>query len=74
MKLQLTGEAFNLLNHTNVTGVNTTAYNYTAAGSGACVGHTNGCLVPNAAFLYPTASSNLLGGSRQLQISGRFSF
>ena len=73
-KLQLIGEAFNLFNHTNVSGVNTTAYNYTAAGSGACAGHINGCLVPNTAFLYPTSSSNLLGGARQLQISFRFSF
>lgn len=83
VKLSLIGEAFNLFNHTNVflggggsssNGVNTTAFNYTAAGSGACTGHANGCLVPNAAYLYTTATSNLMGGSRQLQISGRLTF
>ena len=31
LKLSLMGEAFNLFNHTNVSSVNTTAFNYTAA-------------------------------------------
>ncbi|HYW48208.1 MAG TPA: TonB-dependent receptor [Bryobacteraceae bacterium] len=74
VKLSLVGEAFNLFNHTNVSSVNTTAFNFTAAGSGVCGGHTNGCLAPNAAFLAPTATSNLLWGPRQLQISGRLTF
>jgi len=74
VKLALLGEVFNLFNHTNVSGVNTTAFNYTAAGSGLCAGHTNGCLVPNAAFLAPTATSSLLWGPRQLQVSGRLTF
>jgi hypothetical protein len=73
-KLQLIGEAFNLFNHTNIASVNTTAFNYAAAGSSFCAGHTNGCLSPNAAFLAPTGSSNGLWGSRQLQISGRITF
>ncbi|HJT87202.1 MAG TPA: TonB-dependent receptor [Bryobacteraceae bacterium] len=74
LRLQLLGEAFNLFNHTNIDRLNTTAYNYVAAGSGACAGHANGCLVPNAAFMAPTSTSNLLWGSRQLQVSGRISF
>jgi hypothetical protein len=74
VKLTLLGEAFNLFNHTNVSSVNTTAFNYTAAGSGVCAGHTNGCYAPNAAFMAPTATSNLLWGPRQLQISGRVTF
>jgi hypothetical protein len=74
LKLALIGEAFNLFNHTNVSGVQTTAFTYSAAGSGACAGHTNGCLVPNPAFLTPTSTSNLLWGPRQLQISGRLTF
>ena len=74
MKFSLIGEAFNLFNHFNVVSVNTTAFNYVAAGSGVCANHTNACLVPNAPFLVPTATSSLLGGARQLQISGRFSF
>jgi hypothetical protein len=74
LQLSLIGEAFNLFNHTNIASVNTTAFNYTAAGSGACAGHANGCLAPNAAFLAPTGASNLLWGPRQLQISGRITF
>ena len=71
LKLSLIGEAFNLFNHTNISGVNTTAFNYAAAGSGACAGHTNACFVPNTdPFLAPTSTSNLLWGPRQLQISG----
>ena len=74
VKLALLGEAFNLFNHTNVVSVNTTAFNYTAAGSGVCSGHANACYVPNAAFMAPTATSSLLGGARQLQVSGRLTF
>ncbi len=74
VRLQLLGEAFNLFNHTNILGVNTTQYNYTAAGSGACAGHTVGCLVPSASFLAPTTTSNGLYGARQLQISGKIVF
>jgi Carboxypeptidase regulatory-like domain len=74
VKLALQGEAFNLFNHTNVVSVNTTAFNFTAAGSGVCSGHTNGCYAPNAAFLAPTATSSLLSGPRQLQISAKLTF
>ncbi len=74
VKLALMGEVFNIFNHTNVSSVNTTAFNYSASGSGVCAGHTNGCLSPNAAFLAPTATSNLLWGPRQVQISGRITF
>jgi outer membrane receptor protein involved in Fe transport len=73
-RLQLLGEAFNLFNHTNIASVNTTAWNYAAAGSSFCAGHANGCLSPNAPFFAPTSSSNGLWGSRQLQISGRITF
>jgi hypothetical protein len=74
VRLSLIGEAFNLFNHTNVSSVNTTGFTYSAAGSGVCLGHTNGCLVPNAAFLVPTATSNLIWGARQLQLSARLMF
>ena len=73
-RLSLLGEAFNLFNFTNFFAVNATEYNYSAAGSGACSGHTNGCVVFNPAFLTPTASNNGLYGARQLQISGRITF
>jgi hypothetical protein len=74
VKLALMGEVFNLFNHTNVSGVNNTAFFYAAPGSGLCAGHTNACFYPNSAFLAPTATSNLLWGSRQVQISGRLTF
>ena len=74
LQLRLAGEAFNLFNHTNIVSLNTTQYNFTNAGSGACAGHTNGCLNPNASFLAPTGSSNGLYGPRQLQISARLEF
>jgi hypothetical protein len=80
MKLQVIGEAFNLFNHTNVVGVTATAYGYQAAGS-----TTNGftcpstavnasCLVPQPSFLAPSSTSSVLGGARQLQISGKLFF
>ena len=78
VRLALLGEAFNLFNHTNVVSVNTQAFNYLApnatSGSFNCNGHTNGCYFPNAAFLATTATSSLLGGARQLQVSARLTF
>jgi Carboxypeptidase regulatory-like domain/TonB dependent receptor len=74
LKLSLVGEAFNIFNFTNFYTVNTTAYNFSAAGSGACAGHTNACLVANPLFLAPLTSNNNLSGARQLQISGRITF
>jgi len=73
-RLAFIGEAFNLFNFTNIYSVNSTAYNFSAAGSGACAGHTNACLVANPAFFAPLTSNNNLSGARQLQISGRFRF
>lgn len=79
-RLQLIGEAFNVLNHTNITSVNGTAFNYTALGSGVCTaavaGGTSGCIVPNATFLAPTSSTSTNGlyAARQLQISAKFVF
>ena len=70
----IVGEAFNLFNFTNIYTVNTTEYNYSAAGSGVCAGHANGCLVANPAFFAPLTSNNNLSGARQLQISARFNF
>ncbi len=62
-RLSLLGEAFNVLNHTNVFSVN--AVQYSLSG-------TN--LSPVGSFLTPSATNNGLYGARQLQISGRFSF
>jgi hypothetical protein len=74
LKLSLLGELFNVTNSTNILSVNTTAFTYAAAGSGACAGHTNACLVPSPTYLAPTATSSLVFGPRQVQISGRLTF
>jgi hypothetical protein len=74
MRLSLIGEAFNVFNHTNVSGVNTTAFTYSAAGSGLCNGHANACYVPSSSFLSTSSTSNLIWGPRQLQISGKLTF
>ena len=74
LRFSLIGEAFNLFNHTNVSGVNTTAFTYSAAGSGLCNGHTNACYTPSSSFMAPTSTSNLIWGPRQLQVSGKLTF
>jgi hypothetical protein len=71
-KLSFVGEAFNLFNFTNFFSVNSTQYNFAAAGSGA--GHTNACLVANPAFFAPLTSNNNLSGARQLQIPAALRF
>ena len=63
------GEAFNVFNFSNVYTVSTQQYTYTGPGTGACGGHTNGCLVPTPSFLAPTATNNNLVGARQLLVS-----
>jgi len=73
-KFSIVGEAFNLFNFTNIYTVNSTQYNFSGAGSGACAGHTNACLVANPSFFAPLTSNNNLSGARQLQISARFAF
>ncbi len=74
LKLYVLGEMFNIFNHTNVLGVNTTAFNYAAPGTGACAGHTNACMVPSPSYMAPSSTSSLIFGPRQVQVSARFSF
>jgi hypothetical protein len=74
VKLQFLGEFFNVTNKTNVLGLNTTSFTYTAAGSGACAGHTNACMLPSPTYMAPTSTSSLIFGPRQVQISGKLSF
>jgi hypothetical protein len=73
-RLDFMVDAFNLFNRTIVGGVNTTAYTYSGAGSGACAGHVNGCLVPSSSFRSRNSTSSLLYGARQLQFGARFDF
>ena len=77
-KLTLSGDAFNLFNHNNVTGVNATMFSICAAGA-SCVplGGTKptvNSLVFNPKFGLPTASSNNLIAQRQIQVGIRLDF
>lgn len=65
-------ESFNLANHQNVTGVNTTAYNLAATGA---TGGTGNTLTFNAPFGTPTnVNSNLQYSPRQVQVGARVHF
>ena len=68
MNLELLAESFNILNHYNTTGVNTTAYSIgTSAAANA--------LTYNAAFGTRTSvNSNLAYSPRQVQLGARFHF
>jgi hypothetical protein len=81
--LELRGEAFNLFNRVNVTGLSTTGYiiatsgTYTNPGGGASVvcSSANPCLNYNAPFGTKTsANSNFAWSTRQIQIGLRFVF
>jgi hypothetical protein len=89
IKLQFTGEAFNLLNRRIITGVNGGYSQYSSLGSGTCTVATQtpgsaasplqGCIAPNtatgaSAFGAPSTTSNTLYGARQLQVSARLIF
>ena len=73
VKLQLIWEAFNVLNHTNVTGVRTTQFSLSTA-VGVCRMAGAPCLVPQntglSAFGTPTATS----GPRIMQLSAKIAF
>lgn len=76
-KFSILGEAFNVFNFTNIYSVNFTEYNFAAAGSGLCAGHTNACVVQNTTptgFQAPTATNTNLSGARQLQVAARLAF
>ncbi len=70
-KLELLAEAFNLFNRTQVTGVNTTIYNYATTGCPTGFGQ---CLVANAPFRTTTGADSTLFRERQVQLAARFEF
>ena len=77
MKLQVFGEAFNLLNQQNRVSVNTNGFSVAAAGaSGVCSTHSNACIYPypTLPFEATTGTSSTLYGARQLQVSAKLTF
>ncbi len=62
-KLEILGEAFNLFNRTQVTGVNSTVYNLSGT-----------TLTANGTFLSTTAADSTLFRERQVQLAVRFEF
>ncbi|MDE3188360.1 MAG: TonB-dependent receptor [Acidobacteriota bacterium] len=85
-KLQFYVEAFNLMNHTNILGVNTKYSSYVTPLASTSKGynpacdansHTNGCIVPYTAadqLGTTTSTSGVLYGARQMQFSAKFLF
>lgn len=80
LRLQFLAEAFNLLNHQNRLSVNTTAYQFSAAGATSTVcstgSHTHDCISPYTAtpFGSTSSTSSTLYGPRQLQFSSKLFF
>jgi hypothetical protein len=85
-KLTLSGDAFNLLNHVNVTGVNTQMFSIQSSGTAHGVPCSGGapCLVfqdpaitgsaSTSLFQAATASSNTLTFQRQIQVGIKLDF
>jgi outer membrane receptor protein involved in Fe transport len=76
-KFTLSGDAFNLLNHNNITAVNATMYTICAPGSFcSALGAkpTSPTLAFNPRFGVPTQSSNSLTAQRQIQVGLKLDF
>ncbi len=81
IRMQIFAEAFNLANHQNVLGVNTTAFTWVAAGSAACpaTNHANSCIEPYTSaggipFGAETNTTSTLYTPRQLQFTAKLFF
>ena len=88
MSVQFIGEAFNLLNHEIVSGVNSSYSTYNAPTKGGCPASATvpagsnfyGCITPYAAsspyqaFGQKSSTNNTLYGPRQLQVSAKLIF
>src|SRR4029077_20520935 len=66
-RLDIVADAFNLLNNTIVSAVNTQGFTESNPGSGVCAGHVNACIVPFSSFQSRTTTSSVVFGARQLQ-------
>jgi len=69
MAFEVTADAFNVLNHNNITGVNTTIYSI----SGSTLQFQDGAS-GRSLFGLPTQSSNSILAQRQIQIGARLNF
>ncbi len=75
VNIEFRAEAFNLFNSLLVLAVNQTGYTFAQpSAGGACAGHTNTCIVPQAGFQADTTTTGNLLGARQLQFGLRFNF
>lgn len=72
-KIEVLGEAFNFFNRTQVTSVNTTAYNFQSSAAN-CPGVGAPCLTSNASFGQITGADSTLFRERQVQLAVRFEF
>jgi outer membrane receptor protein involved in Fe transport len=73
--IEVLGEAFNLFNRTQVTGVNRTFYNFASnTSSPACPGGLTQCLIFNEPFTTVTGADSTLFRERQVQLAVRFEF
>lgn len=72
-KIEVLGEAFNFFNRTQVTSVNTTAYNF-QTNAANCSGLGAPCLTFNPAFGQITGADSTLFRERQVQLAVRFEF
>jgi hypothetical protein len=72
-KIELLAEAFNFFNRTQVTSVNTTAYNFQSTAAN-CAGVAFPCLTSNASFGQITGADSTLFRERQVQLAVRFEF
>jgi hypothetical protein len=76
-KLELYGESFNLLNHQNVTGVNTLGYTLSGSATGNTLAFNTSPANPTQSLFGTTTatnSSNFSFAPRQIQIAARLQF
>ncbi|HEX8559221.1 MAG TPA: TonB-dependent receptor [Pyrinomonadaceae bacterium] len=71
MRFELLAEGFNLFNRTQVTGVNSTIYNFSTTG---CPAGAAQCLTANGPFGQTTGADSTLFRERQVQLGARFEF
>ena len=72
LRLEILGEVFNVMNHQNITGVQNTAYNLEASGTGASA--VNYLILQPNFGTYTNSNSNYTYTPRQVQLAARIHF